>query len=89
MSANPLNQLPVDAELVRRVDAAARALAAETGHLTLVLAIKENGKAIFCLEGIPADGPFAELARDPPHLVELVAMAMRLSEALDAGAPRS
>ena len=85
---NPLNQLPVDAGMVRKVDELAAECARVTGHLVVLMVMKEDGKTIIAMEGVPKEGPLAELAKDPPGLMMMAAQLCRLSDLLDEGEAR-
>ena len=86
---NPLNQLPIDADMVRRVDELAAQCAKETGHTIFVIVVKEGGKCHITMEGVPESGVIAELAEDPPRLLMTVAKLCMLSDALDRMEPQS
>jgi len=86
---NPLNQLPIDPAIVARVDKLAEDCAAETGHMVLVLVMKEDGKAQISLEGVPDSGPLHDLAQDVPRLLSVASFLCRLSDELDKKEPKS
>lgn len=85
---NPLNQLPIDPELIRRNDEFLAAFAKETGQMVLLLALKEGGKAQISLEGVPASGPLAELGKDVPRLLQFASLLCSISDALEKGNPQ-
>ena len=86
---NPLNQLPVDPALYRRVDELVETCAKETGAMVLVLVMKENDKLHVCMDGVPETGLLADVAKDVPRLLESIADMLRLTALIEAREPRS
>lgn len=86
---NPLNQLPIDPAMVRRVDELAAQCAEETGHTVFLIVLKDNGKCHITVEGVPESGQVAEMMADIPRFLEFTAHFIRLSDELDKREPKS
>ena len=86
---NPLNQLPIDAAMMKRLDEAAEALAKETGHMILMVAMKENEKTQVTLAGRPESGLLHTLTEDVPSFIMTVAKVCMLHDLIDAQETRS
>ena len=86
---NPLNQLPTDPALVKRLDEVTLTLAKETGHMVLIVAMRQDGKCYITLEGVPESGPIADIAKEPPKMLAMLAQLCWLHDNLDATEARS
>ena len=86
---NPLNQLPIDAAMVARVDDFASTLAKETGHTVLAVVFKEDGKLHVALDGVPESGWVKDLTADVPTFLRILSDIFRLNDAIEARQAKS
>jgi len=83
---NPLNQLPLDAEWVRKCDEIAENAARELGCDVVLIAGKENAKTGVCIAGT---GAVAKMFHeDMPRALANMAMTLAVSQAFDDQEPR-
>lgn len=85
---DPFNQLPTDADWVRKSDELAEAAAKELGCMVLMIAIQEHGKLGMGLSGVPDSGPLADLAKDVPGMLLTMARTLWEMEQHDKGKTR-
>jgi len=82
MSIDPLNQLPTDPAWIRKHDELTEAAARELGCMVILIAAQENGKMALSVEGVPAAGPLAEIAKNIPRMLSIIATAAALQDAI-------
>lgn len=74
---NPLNQLPINADLVQQLDAETKRLCQKFGGLVFLVHMRENEKAFIGLEHDEKSAALAQMSEDVPRFLINTAMILR------------
>lgn len=77
---NPLNQLPINADLVQQLDAEIKRLCEKFGGLVFLVHMRENEKAFIGVEHDDKSKALAAMSEDIPRLLLDTALVLRTYE---------
>lgn len=77
---NPLNQLPINAELAQEIDAETKRLSAKFGGLVFLIVAHENSKAHIFTECDESSPMLKKIAEDIPRFLVDTALMLRTYE---------
>lgn len=80
---DPMNQLPIDADWIRKVDAVTEQAARDLGCMVIVVAMQDGGKLGITIDGVPESGPLHDIAQDMPRLLASLSLAASMQDAHD------